>query len=457
MSASRMPARVARPEGARWQTAGMEAGLRVHGGGSGEPVLVLIHGLGATGDVWDGWWPLLARRWPGRWLAPDLPGHGGSRPLSGYTFDNLADAVASIVEPDARTVVLGHSLGGVAGLALASGRFAVSVQAVIGLGIKVVWTDEDLDRARAAAHRSPAWFASRDEAAARYLRLSGLAGLLPVDDPAVNAGLREQDGRWRVASGQQGVVPFPVEGVSPDRALFQGLHLLVGDLDALLVGAGVQSGLDGQPGRGGGRGDRLNNDFVAGQRPAAPVHGDLGEQTVLNPVPFRGSRREVAHADLQAEFFREPGQLHLPQPQPAAVGTASIGGDQQPGGVRVDGLADLLPPAADRLHRERPGIGVGADVHPAGGGRHVIDPVGDGPAQLALDVMHSPPLGLTARPPRLPAVLIVADQLRFLVSALITGCPAAWNSRTCSLMNRNCPSRSGCCFPSTVLALPCRL
>jgi pimeloyl-ACP methyl ester carboxylesterase len=60
-------------------TAGMEAGLRVHGGGSGEPVLLLLHGLGATGDVWEGWRPLLARRWPGRWLAPDLPGHGGSR------------------------------------------------------------------------------------------------------------------------------------------------------------------------------------------------------------------------------------------------------------------------------------------------------------------------------------------------------------------------------------------
>ena len=121
----------------------METGLRVHEGGSGEPLLVLLHGLGATCDVWDGWWPLLARRWPGRWLAPDLPGHGGSRPLTGYTFDNLAAAVAGIVEPDARTVVLGHSLGGVVGLALASGRFAVPVQAVIGLGIKVVWTDED--------------------------------------------------------------------------------------------------------------------------------------------------------------------------------------------------------------------------------------------------------------------------------------------------------------------------
>ena len=51
---------------------------------------MLLHGLGATGDVWNAWWPLLARRWPGRWLAPDLPGHGGSPPLAAYTGSLLA-------------------------------------------------------------------------------------------------------------------------------------------------------------------------------------------------------------------------------------------------------------------------------------------------------------------------------------------------------------------------------
>jgi len=188
------------PAGDRpWQTAGMGAGLRVHQGGSGEPVLLLLHGLGATGDVWEGWRPLLAQRWPGRWLAPDLPGHGGSPPLSRYTFDALAAEVADLAGTGARTVVLGHSLGGVVALALASGAFTVPVQAVIGLGIKVVWTQEDLDRARAAARRPPAWYGSRDEAATRYLRISGLAGLLGAADPATDAGLLEQDGRWRLA------------------------------------------------------------------------------------------------------------------------------------------------------------------------------------------------------------------------------------------------------------------
>jgi len=39
----------------------------------------------------------------------------------------------------------------------------------------------------------------RDEAAARYLRVSGLASLLPAGDPVVCVGLREQDGRWQLA------------------------------------------------------------------------------------------------------------------------------------------------------------------------------------------------------------------------------------------------------------------
>jgi len=180
----------------------MSSGLRVQQGGSGDPLLLLLHGLGATCDVWDGWRPLLAERWPGRWIAPDLPGHGGSRPLAAYTFDGFAGAVAEIVGPSARTVVLGHSLGGVVGLALASGRFHVLVQAAIGLGIKTAWTAEELERAKAVASRPVAWFASRDEAAARYLRVSGLDGLLAADDPALDAGLRAQDGQWRLAMDQ---------------------------------------------------------------------------------------------------------------------------------------------------------------------------------------------------------------------------------------------------------------
>lgn len=169
--------------------AGME--LRVRSGGRGEPVVLLLHGLGATSEVWDGLVPLLA----GAWAAPDLPGHGGSPPLPSYTFAAVADAVADLVDP-AGTVILGHSFGGVVGLHLAS---RPGVRAVIGLGIKVAWTSEELARAAALAAREPARFATREEAVARHLRVSGLDGLVAPDSPAALAGVVERDGAWRPA------------------------------------------------------------------------------------------------------------------------------------------------------------------------------------------------------------------------------------------------------------------
>ena len=177
----------------------MVAAMRVRSGGTGRPTLLLVHGLGATGDVWNGWWPLLAERWPGRWLAPDLPGHGRSGPLHAYSFGALAASLSDVVRSDDRLVVLGHSLGGVLGLTLASGWFGVSVEAVAGLGIKVEWTADELDKARALAQRPVTWFGSRDEAAVRYLRTSGLTGLITTDDAAVDAGLQEENGMWRLA------------------------------------------------------------------------------------------------------------------------------------------------------------------------------------------------------------------------------------------------------------------
>ena len=166
---------------------------------TGAPVLLLLHGMGATGDVWLPWAPLLRQRWPGRWTAPDLAGHGASPPLPEYSFAALADQVAASLDPGDRVIVLGHSLGGVVGLALAAASRAVTVDAVIGLGIKAVWSPAELARAGDLAARPVTWFDNRDEAARRYLRVAGLADLLTPDDPAVAAGLRQVDDRWRLA------------------------------------------------------------------------------------------------------------------------------------------------------------------------------------------------------------------------------------------------------------------
>ncbi len=165
-------------------------------GGVGLPRVLLLHGLAATSQVWDGLVALLGDR---AWTAVDLPGHGGSAPLSRYTFAAVADAVAPLVDA-AGTVVVGHSYGGVVALRLAS---QPRVRAVVGLGIKVVWSDEDLARAASLALRPPPVLPSRADAVARHLRLAGLVGLVDPFDPALDTAVREVDGGWRTVFDQR--------------------------------------------------------------------------------------------------------------------------------------------------------------------------------------------------------------------------------------------------------------
>jgi pimeloyl-ACP methyl ester carboxylesterase len=173
--------------------------LRVQRGGDGEPALLLVHGLGATGDVWNGLLDVLSRRWPGSWVVPDLPGHGGSGRLSGYSFGLLAAAMAGTVQESTRVIVVGHSLGGVVGLAVASGWFGVQVAGVCGLGIKVAWTEEELARARELSARPNLVYATRREAAERHLKLAGLTGLVTPDAVVADAALAHGDNGWTVA------------------------------------------------------------------------------------------------------------------------------------------------------------------------------------------------------------------------------------------------------------------
>jgi pimeloyl-ACP methyl ester carboxylesterase len=152
--------------------------------------VLLLHGLGATGDVWDGLVRVLE---PRAWVAPDLPGHGGSPPLTGYTFEAVAETVADLVDPGG-TVIVGHSFGGVIGLHLA-GR--PGVLAVVGIGVKVAWTPDELARAAALAERPAPTFETREQAVAGHLRVSGLDGLVDPGDLRLDAGITQVEGGWR--------------------------------------------------------------------------------------------------------------------------------------------------------------------------------------------------------------------------------------------------------------------
>ncbi len=130
-----------------------------------------------------------------------------------------------------------------------------------------------------------------------------------------------------------------MEGGAPD---IQHRHSRFADLDAGRVGVRVPVTTDPQsrPGRGGA--DQVDDGGAAVQGFAAPVLADEGKAFVLYPVPFAGPGRQVTHAGLDAELL----QFDLPQPDPAPVGAAAVGGDAQLSGLGVARLAQAGPTTA---------------------------------------------------------------------------------------------------------------
>jgi len=161
------------------------------------PALLLIHGLGATSGVWHD--VADAVDWPGRVVMPDLAGHGAAPWAGDYTVGSLAAAVAVSCGDAEPVVVVGHSLGGGVGICLGSGFFRPRVLGVLGLGIKVSWTDDDVERMAGVAARGVRWVESKDEAVERFLRNAGLAGVVGPHHPAVKNAVAQGPRGWRVA------------------------------------------------------------------------------------------------------------------------------------------------------------------------------------------------------------------------------------------------------------------
>jgi pimeloyl-ACP methyl ester carboxylesterase len=204
-------------------------------GGDGPRLLVLLHGLSATRHVWTNF--IATGHWKGSWIAPDLRGHGASAHADDYSLDAHAADIAELVRDAgewSEVVVLGHSMGGAIAIALASGAYGIAPAQVFGLGIKVAWNDDEL----AALRKMPAMpvklFATRDEAIGRYLKVSGLSGLIARDSTNALAGVVETQDGWRLAcdpaTASVGAPPMK-ELVAAARA---PIHLARGAADAMV-------------------------------------------------------------------------------------------------------------------------------------------------------------------------------------------------------------------------------
>jgi pimeloyl-ACP methyl ester carboxylesterase len=173
--------------------------LHVERIGGGGPTLLLLHGLGVNGAVWQPLTRELAD-WPGTIVVPDFRGHGRSPHAQPYSIGQHAADVAALIEPDMPLVIVGHSMGGLIGLMLAGGWFNLNIVHTLAFGVKVTWSDEEIAKAKQFAATPIRWFAAREEAVERFLRVSGMVGLADAASPVVQAGIVAEDGRYRLAA-----------------------------------------------------------------------------------------------------------------------------------------------------------------------------------------------------------------------------------------------------------------
>ncbi|MBV8854511.1 MAG: alpha/beta fold hydrolase [Sinobacteraceae bacterium] len=168
-------------------------------GGAGTRAILLLHGLGATSAVWCGVQRTLEERGIGRWIAPDLSGHGRSDPLPHYSIEELATELASLVRDEPELFVIGHSLGAYLGLALASASLGAQIRGVLAIGPKVSWPPADVQFAQQLAARPVRWFANGEEAAKYYRRVSGLDPQIAPGEEWLRHGIVQQAAGWRLS------------------------------------------------------------------------------------------------------------------------------------------------------------------------------------------------------------------------------------------------------------------
>jgi pimeloyl-ACP methyl ester carboxylesterase len=108
-------------------------------------------------------------------------------------------------------------MGGVAAMVLASGWHGVEIAGVVAIGVKTGWTDEDHAQAAKLAQAPVRRFATRDAAIERFLRVSGLAGLVDPGSSVAASGIVEDGDDWRLAADNRTALVAGVDTVEVYR------------------------------------------------------------------------------------------------------------------------------------------------------------------------------------------------------------------------------------------------
>ena len=197
--------------------------------GSGDPTLVLLHGLGATGAVWG---PIVEELGPDRSVVvTDLPGHGQSGWLDSYGWEEMGRTLSRAI-PGRELLVVGHSFGGAIGIALAT--VDPRVRGLVAMSIKVVWNEADLARAAAIAEAGVRWFDTEPVALERFEKVAGLS---EHADPQLRArAVVEESSRFRLAQdpATNAAGPPPLQWLAQLRI---PITMICGEYDSMVTGA----------------------------------------------------------------------------------------------------------------------------------------------------------------------------------------------------------------------------
>ena len=177
------------------------SGLWVEEGGTGgNPALLLMHGLSGTGEVWNGLRNILREKWPGRWIVPDMRGHGRSAHSGGYGIGRHASDMAALLDGAETAYLAGHSMGGLVGILMASGWFGVTPTAVVTVGVKIDWNEEEYAAIDRLVGTPTRWFDAEREAHERFVLVTGLKGIVDPASDAAASGVVGEANRWRLAA-----------------------------------------------------------------------------------------------------------------------------------------------------------------------------------------------------------------------------------------------------------------
>lgn len=113
---------------------------------------------------------------------------------------------ADLLPVDGPVYIAGHSMGGAIALALASGLYGLQPDAAFVFSMKTDFAPDEFQRLSTYASTPVRSFNSAQEAAARFVKVAGLEGLVAADRDHALAGIGRLGEHYRLAADPRTVL-----------------------------------------------------------------------------------------------------------------------------------------------------------------------------------------------------------------------------------------------------------